>query len=94
VVDVEVDDGDACRAAITALLKRQKPMAWAGSAWWPGGRMAQKAFFAAPAITLSTPWQAPPAACAAAMKLCGDSQVSGSMATIPSSGTASRTAAT
>ena len=28
----------AQRAAIAIELKRQKPIAWSGRAWWPGGR--------------------------------------------------------
>ena len=33
----------ACRAATAALLKKQKPIGVAASAWWPGGRVATKA---------------------------------------------------
>ena len=33
----------ACRAAIATLANRQKPIARARSAWWPGGRSAREA---------------------------------------------------
>ena len=51
VMNVEIDDADApdvpdpldISAAMATLLKKQNPMARFGSAWWPGGRTAQKA---------------------------------------------------
>ena len=62
MVDVEIDDGDArrtvrrlaWRAAMAALANRQKPIGRAGSQWWPGGRVAQKARRNSPFITAST----------------------------------------
>jgi hypothetical protein len=53
VVHVEIDHRHArqpwrlqarAAAATAMLLKKQKPIAVSRSAWWPGGRMAQKAF--------------------------------------------------
>jgi hypothetical protein len=68
-MDVPVEDGDplgaerlwAWRAAMAALLKKQKPMARLRSAWCPGGRMATKALGARPDMTSSTARTAPPA---------------------------------
>ena len=57
----------ACCAPIAMLSNRQKPIACARSAWWPGGRCSD-----APAETPSSPSSAstsataPPAACSAA----------------------------
>jgi len=48
-------------AAMATLLKKQKPMALSRQAWWPGGRMAQKAFSNSPAITASVASKAAPA---------------------------------
>ena len=56
----------AWRAATAMLLNRQKPIARAGSAWWPGGRWALKPIGAAPSSSRSTSSTAPPAACSAA----------------------------
>ena len=60
------------------LLNRQKPIACIGSAWWPGGRMAQKAALASPATTASTAAQAAPAARSAASPEAGQTTVSAS----------------
>jgi hypothetical protein len=51
-MDIEIDDRHALqtmrfnrmRAATPMLLKKQKPIGLVRSAWWPGGRTAQKAF--------------------------------------------------
>ena len=56
----------ACRAATAALPKKQKPIARAGSAWCPGGRMAEKPVAASPESSASTSATAPPAARTAA----------------------------
>ena len=54
-------------AAATAIeLKRQKPIAFSGSAWWPGGRAALKPAFASPASSARASAAAPPAPWAAA----------------------------
>ncbi len=84
----------ATRAAIAALLKKQKPIAWARSAWWPGGRMAAKAFVTLPVITSSTAWTAAPALRSAASSVPGDKIVSESMETSPSRGDAAKSAST
>src|SRR5216683_2813646 len=47
---------------MATLLKRQKPMARSCSAWWPGGRTAQKALSASPPTTASTAAQTAPTA--------------------------------
>ncbi len=52
----------AWRAAIAALLKKQKPIAVDFSAWWPGGREATKTLSALPVKTSSTAAMAPPTA--------------------------------
>ena len=59
-------ESSACRAATATLLNRQKPIARAGSAWWPGGRSPQNPNGASPATSASTSAHAPPAACSAA----------------------------
>src|SRR6516164_5775430 len=79
---------------MAALLKRQNPIGRAVSVWWPGGRVATKAFAALPAITSSTACTAPPAARKAASKLPGDIVVSTSSPIKPSFGVASRMAVT
>lgn len=38
-------------AAIATELKKQNPIAWDGSAWWPGGRTTAKPFFISPVAT-------------------------------------------
>ena len=76
----------ACRAPITTLPKKQKPIAVAVSAWCPGGRTAQKAFRTSPAITMSTARTTAPAARRAAASVPGDRKVSASIAAKPRSG--------
>ena len=56
----------AWRAATAALPKKQKPIAREGSAWWPGGRSAEKPVAASPVISASTSATPPPAARSAA----------------------------
>ena len=70
----------AARAATATEEKRQKPMARSGSAWWPGGRTAQKALSASPAITASTAARTAPAARKAASPEAGEISVSPSIA--------------
>jgi hypothetical protein len=83
----------ACRAATATLLNRQKPIARAGSAWWPGGRSPQNANGASRAASAPAIAQAPPAACSAAPYEPALAIVSGSNAPPPASET-SRTAVT
>jgi hypothetical protein len=45
----------AWAAPTATLLKKQKPMAAWRSAWWPGGRTAQKAAWCLSLMTRSTP---------------------------------------
>ena len=52
----------ACAAPTATLLHRQKPLAWAGVAWWPGGRTAQNALRHSPRITRSVASTTAPAA--------------------------------
>ncbi len=59
-------ESSACSAASATLLNMQKPMAPPGRAWWPGGRMAQKALSMSPARTASVAAIAVPAARSAA----------------------------
>src|SRR3569832_989270 len=68
----------AAWAATAALLIRQKPIAAAGAAWWPGGRTSANALQARPVQTSSTATTAAPAARAAACQLPGEAGVSGS----------------
>src|SRR5690242_6017291 len=49
-------------AATATLLNRQKPMAWVGVAWWPGGRTRHSAFRARLAVTASVASTNAPAA--------------------------------
>ena len=56
----------ARRAATAALPKKQKPIARAASAWWPGGRSALTPTSQAPPSRESTSSTAPPAARSAA----------------------------
>ena len=59
----------AWRAATATLLNRQKPIARAGSAWWPGGRCALKTpVDASPSSSRRPARTAPPAACSAAVQ--------------------------
>ena len=67
----------AARAATATLEKMQKPIGGAGSAWWPGGRTAQKARSVWPAATSRTAWTTAPAARRAAFRLPADMKVSG-----------------
>src|SRR6266852_4836791 len=60
---------------MATLLKRQKPMARSGSAWWPGGRTAQKALSASPPTTASTAAQTAPTARSAASPERGDNRL-------------------
>ena len=53
-------------AATATLLKKQKPIAWLRVAWWPGGRVAQKALVSSPVTTASTASMAAPADTSAA----------------------------
>jgi hypothetical protein len=57
-------------------LKRQKPIARSGSAWWPGGRTSANP----PRATASI---AAPAASSAALKLVSEQTVSGSSQVVP-----------
>ena len=73
VVRVPVDDQRPARprsrsaaAATATLLSRQKPIAWSGSAWWPGGRTAQNAASPSPRSSASTAASPEPAARTAA----------------------------
>jgi len=85
----------AWRAATAAFAKRQKPIGRLGSAWWPGGRVAQKTRRTSPRHTASTPATAAPAARSAASALPQDMIVSPSSATLSSgSGRTDRIACT
>ena len=77
VMNVEIDRPQRARPCSTSgpralsaptatLLNRQNPIGRPGSAWWPGGRTAQKALSASPATTASTAAATAPAACSAA----------------------------
>ena len=44
----------ASRATMATVLMRQKPIGVSISAWWPGGRMAQKALSTSPSTTASS----------------------------------------
>ena len=69
----------ASAAAVTAtLLNRQNPIAWVGSAWWPGGRTAQNAASASPRRRASTAVSPAPAARRAADHDAGTAVVSAS----------------
>ena len=46
---------------MATLLKKQKPIAWCGSAWCPGGLKQENAFDAFLFMTASTAAIAPPA---------------------------------
>jgi hypothetical protein len=69
VVNIPVEDedpldaelGDRQRDGTATLSKRQKPIARAGSAWWPGGRPAAKPTLASPASSARAIAQAAPA---------------------------------
>ena len=63
---------------MATLLNRQNPIARVGSAWCPGGRTAQKAFWTLPAITRSTAATTAPAARSIASPEPGETCVSGS----------------
>ena len=63
------------------------------SAWWPGGRTAQKALRASPAMTRSTALTAAPAARRAAVSEPGERKVSASSAAKPRAGTRACSAA-
>ena len=54
-------------------------MARVRSAWWPGGRIAEKAFLASPVITSSTACTAAPTPRSTASNVPGDMVVSASM---------------
>ncbi len=79
-------------AATAALLKKQKPIGVARSAWWPGGLMATKALSTSRRITSSTAWQAPPIARKAAASVPGLMVVSLSSRAKPSRGDTSSSA--
>ena len=66
----------ACRAATATLPKKQNPIARAGSAWCPGGRMAENPVAADPDSSSSTSATAPPAARTAASYVAGVAIVS------------------
>ena len=66
------------RAAMAALLKRQKPMARSLSAWWPGGRIAENTRRCSPNSTAQHESIAPPAATSAASQDPLTIEVSGS----------------
>ena len=73
------------------LFTRQKP--WLsgpppltnprGPAWWPGGRIGQKALRAAPLATMSTAWVTAPALCSAASNVFFETVVSPSRLSMP-----------
>ncbi len=63
-------------------------MGRSGSAWWPGGRTAQKARSISPAATARTASTTAPQARRAASRLPGDMAVSGSSRTSPRCGAA------
>ena len=69
-------------------------MARARSAWWPGGRIAEKAFLTLPVITSSTACTAAPTPRSTASKVPGDMVVSASIAIMPSRGATSSIAFT
>ena len=69
----------ACRAATATLLKKQKPIACARVAWWPGGRTAQNAFSTSPSMTASVAATAAPAARITACQVPAAAIVSASM---------------
>jgi hypothetical protein len=75
----------ACCAAIATWLSRQKPIARADSAWWPGGRCSDAATGASAPSTTSTARTAPPAPCSAAVHEPGEVIVSASIAPPPAS---------
>ena len=75
---------------MAALLNRQKPIAVAVSAWWPGGRAATKTLSAAPEKTSSTAAVEAPTALIAASQLLGLTVVSASSRDNPSEGMARR----
>src|ERR1019366_1494591 len=52
----------AWAAAMATLLRRQKPIARAGRAWWPGGRKRATPFDTGPSIIASTIATSDPAA--------------------------------
>ena len=85
-------ESSAWRAATATFENRQKPIARSGSAWWPGGRSAEKPVGAPPASSASTSAHAPPAACSAASQEPGLRGVSRSKA--PPRALSSRTAST
>ncbi len=68
----------ACAAPTATLLKKQKPIACARSAWWPGGRTLQNARRTSPLITRSVARTLAPAARNAASNVSGHIAVSGS----------------
>ncbi len=82
----------AAWAAIATLEKMQKPMGRPGSAWWPGGRTAQKARSAWPAATSRTAATTAPAARRAAFRLPADMKVSASSFSRPAPGRAAKIA--
>ena len=59
-------ESSAWRAAMATFANRQKPIAVARSAWWPGGRSAEKPARSPPVSSDSASAQAPPAARSAA----------------------------
>ena len=61
----------ACAAATATLSKKQKPIACAASAWWPGGRSAEKPHGSPPPSSASTSATAPPAPRSAASNVPG-----------------------
>ena len=83
-MDVEIDHRHALGAVGGAGVKRRNgdavehanPIARDGSAWWPGGRTAQKALSASPAMTRSTAEMQAPVARRAASQLPGETTVS------------------
>ena len=52
----------AAAAAIATLLYKQNPIAWCGSAWWPGGRISASPLEHFPLITAETSSTSEPAA--------------------------------
>src|SRR5574341_1518193 len=69
----------AYRAHTALLLKMQNPMAWFASAWWPGGRTAQKARRSSLLGHRATASITAPAAWRAASNVPADTWVSGSI---------------
>ncbi len=73
----------ACAAASATLLKKQKPIARATPAWWPGGRSADTPHGSPSRSSASTSATAPPAERSAASYVPATADVSRSIAPPP-----------